>query len=65
MANKEVSQRHKKSCPVCGHGRILDEADRPDVCHVVLLRPEESDHADWFIKCQICKNQIGVMPIIK
>lgn len=49
-------------CPVCKKGRILDEADRPNITHALLYKPEESENADWFLKCPNCKKQIGVSP---
>lgn len=52
----------KRCCPVCAKGHLLDEADRPGTVHAILYKPEDAQSADWFLKCPVCKRQIGVSP---
>lgn len=56
---REVKEKH---CPVCHKGHIVDEVVHPGVIHIVLHTPEDSDKAFWFLKCPICKSQIGASP---
>lgn len=51
-------------CPVCNSGHIMDEATGPNTTHAILYKPDESEGANWFLKCQKCKNQIGVSPVL-
>lgn len=57
--------KHKKAgkkvllCPVCAKGRVLDVADKMGASRIRLLRPENAEQADWFVKCPKCGAQIG------
>lgn len=57
-----MSDYRKLFCPVCKTGHILDEAKRPGSVRAILYHPDDAANAVWFIKCQRCKNQIGMSP---
>lgn len=58
MANR-VSTK-KMFCPVCNRGRILDVSLRHQGGKIKVHKPEEADRADYFLKCGLCKSQIGI-----
>ena len=47
-------------CPVCLTGRIIDASEKTDRKKLVTYKPEESDRAEWFVKCPKCGNQVGI-----
>ncbi len=49
-------------CPKCGRGRLIDEnTSVKSEMHVV--ENDEPSPADYYIKCAVCKAQIGVRKI--
>ncbi len=47
-------------CPVCGRGKIVVAISTKEAKKLCLLKPENADQASWFLKCYVCKNQIGL-----
>lgn len=62
MSQYPLVDRSKLICPLCNQGRVLDESTRPGTIHAILYRPEESEKANWYLKCPVCKQQIGMSP---
>lgn len=50
---------HEKTmlCPVCNKGKILfaDQGADP----IRLIKPGSRQKAKWYVKCQVCKSQVG------
>jgi ribosomal protein S27E len=47
-------------CPICGRGKIIMEEKTSDEPSLRLVLPGSKRKARWYIKCNICKNQIGI-----
>lgn len=56
-----MTMKHMKGlkCPVCQEGRILNVPEGTDTRKISLYPPEQSHLAEWFVKCPVCKRQIG------
>lgn len=46
-------------CPVCLTGKILIEKNILHNTKLHVYLPENSNKAEFFVKCNKCKNQIG------
>lgn len=46
-------------CPHCFSGRLLDASPKA-AAELKLYPPSQADKADWFVKCPVCKSQIGI-----
>lgn len=58
---KEKSIGRKQiHCPLCHQGRVVDVAAGTDLSRVRLFGPLEAEHAQLFLKCPKCGNQIGI-----
>lgn len=62
MEKSRYRKLKKIYCPVCNSGHIMDESTGPTITHAILYKPDESEGANWFLKCPKCKSQIGVSP---
>lgn len=47
-------------CPVCGSGRLLSASKQADLRVLHLYPPDKNENADWFVKCPVCRQQIGM-----
>jgi len=47
-------------CPICGRGKIILEEKNSEDVPLRLVLPGSKRKARWYIKCNICKNQIGI-----
>lgn len=47
-------------CPLCHEGRLLDASEHTDIQALALYPPDKSQDAEWFVKCPVCKHQIGM-----
>lgn len=45
-------------CPVCDRGKLIIRSDTGP--RLKVYKPEDSQKAEWFVKCQVCKSQVGV-----
>ena len=47
-------------CPICNRGKlIIEEKDAEDIA-LRLVLPGSKQKARWYIKCCVCKSQIGI-----
>ncbi len=57
---KETTELYTVGCPVCNRGRLIDIA-RAGSSHLFMTHPPKStEQAQWFVKCPVCKKQIGL-----
>ncbi len=47
-------------CPLCREGHLLDASEHTDLHALALYPPDKADHAELFVKCPVCKRQIGL-----
>lgn len=47
-------------CPLCLRGRLLDVAEGANLPRLALYGPLQADHAQMFLKCPKCGQQIGI-----
>lgn len=47
-------------CPMCGDGHLLDASEKADLRTLRLFPPNRCEDAEWFVKCPLCRRQIGV-----
>jgi len=47
-------------CPVCARGKLIKEADDGSSSGVSTCPPPSHHRAKYFVKCPICRNQIGI-----
>lgn len=47
-------------CPLCLRGRLLDVAEGTSLPRLDLYGPLQADHAQMFLKCPKCGQQIGI-----
>ena len=47
-------------CPLCREGRLLDASEHTDIHALALYPPDKAENAEWFVKCPVCKRQIGM-----
>ena len=47
-------------CPVCARGKLIKEADDGGASGVSTYPPTLHHRAKYFVKCPVCKSQIGI-----
>lgn len=60
MTQQRTTEKDIVLCPVCGRGKIIIEEKDSDDVHLQLVLPNSRRKARWYIKCNICKSQIGI-----
>ena len=60
MIQQQTRKRTHVFCPLCKRGKIIvEEKDSAEV-PLRLVLPGGKNKARWYIKCNVCKNQIGI-----
>lgn len=57
---KATTNMRTIKCPVCGSGKLLSASKQADLSALHLYPPEKTEYADWFLKCPLCRKQIGI-----
>jgi len=61
MPNTCFSRANDVMCPLCHVGKLfIEDLDVPDNCKLQLILPNSKLKARWYVKCYICKKQIGI-----
>jgi hypothetical protein len=60
MTQQCTAQKKIVLCPVCGRGKIIMEEKDTDDPPLRLVLPNSRRKARWYIKCNVCKSQIGI-----
>ena len=47
-------------CPLCKKGKVIFEDDDADDVPIRLIIPGSKRKAKWYVKCNICKQQVGL-----
>ena len=47
-------------CPLCGKGKLIFEDINADGVPIRLIMPGSKRKAKWYVKCNICKRQVGL-----
>ena len=46
-------------CPICNRGKLIVQLARSEV-NIIPLPPDQAECANWYLKCNVCKHQIGL-----
>lgn len=55
-----VAEKNIVLCPICKKGKIFIEEEDSDDMPLQLVLPKSKRKARWYIKCNVCKSQIGI-----
>ena len=47
-------------CPLCRKGKIIFEDSNTDDVPIRLIVPGSKQKAKWYVKCNVCKQQVGL-----
>ena len=47
-------------CPLCRTGKLIFEDVNADDIPIRLILPGSKRKAKWFVKCNVCKEQVGI-----
>ncbi|HBL84347.1 MAG: hypothetical protein A2Y17_05040 [Clostridiales bacterium GWF2_38_85] len=62
MSRQRTVPQNYVFCPICGKGKIIMEDPDSDDVPLRLILPKSKKKAHWYIKCTVCKSQIGIAP---
>lgn len=48
-------------CPICHRGKVIAENGEADGGGICLIPPGSKRKARWYVKCGVCKSQIGIL----
>ena len=60
MTRQRTTEKDIVLCPVCNRGKIISEEKDSDDVPLQLVLPNSRRKARWYIKCNVCKSQIGI-----
>lgn len=60
MTQQRSAEQSHVLCPKCGRGKIIIEEKDADDIPLRLVLPGSKRKARWYVKCNICKSQIGI-----
>lgn len=61
MVATSIQKSKYKICPVCNRGKLIFENKDSNNTKIRLVRPDNNEKVHWFIKCSVCKEQIGIV----
>jgi len=56
---KENTELRSIRCPICRRGRLVDVVI-PAAYTLETHPPKNMEQSQWFVKCPVCKRQIGL-----
>jgi hypothetical protein len=60
MTRQQTATKNIVLCPICGRGKIIIEEKTADDVPLRFVLPGSKRKARWYIKCGVCKSQIGI-----
>ncbi|OGO91777.1 MAG: hypothetical protein A2Y17_13550 [Clostridiales bacterium GWF2_38_85] len=60
MTQQHITEDSIVLCPICKRGKIIIEEKDADDVPLQLILPGSKRKARWYIKCNVCKSQIGI-----
>ena len=60
MKRKSITKQRYVVCPICKKGKIIMKDGNDEDMPFRLVLPGSKRKVHWYIKCEVCKNQIGI-----